>query len=253
MSKIYNIRWKQSDHEELRKAVKNFNAKISRLERDRPEIKKFLPEKISVKEMRNLVKTRQDLTREIKSLKRFTKRGSEEIVDIPTSDVNLKTTKWQKKEMTLRASVINRKRKERLKMLQESNLERNGKDLGYSHPDIGMGKIDEVKLRKVEPFTPKMEKFNLNKKFKTLRRESQSSYWDESDLRLKESYLEQIEINFGDTEETRKLMEKLDNLSSKEFYATYRKDPNKFDHFYFMNEEDKNNAWNDIKSIWSVK
>ena len=33
MSRYYKIRWKQSDNDEVRKTVKNFNAKISRLEK----------------------------------------------------------------------------------------------------------------------------------------------------------------------------------------------------------------------------
>ena len=86
MSKQYNIRWKQDDNQELRKAVKNFNAKISRLEKKDPQNKEALPEKITVKQIKELISTRQDLKRELNALQRFSKRGAEKIIEIPDTD-----------------------------------------------------------------------------------------------------------------------------------------------------------------------
>ena len=67
MPRISNIRWNENQNAELRKAVKNFNAKITRLEKKHPEIKNALPEKVSVKAMKELIGTRKDLQREINS------------------------------------------------------------------------------------------------------------------------------------------------------------------------------------------
>ena len=71
MPKIYSIRWTKSDSEDLAKAVKNFNAKIKRLETKYPKTKNSLPQKVSLKEMKDLIKTRADFKREINALKRF--------------------------------------------------------------------------------------------------------------------------------------------------------------------------------------
>lgn len=74
MSRRHNIKWQKSDSQDLSKAVKNFNAKISRLEKKNPELKNALPEKVSVRQLKELINTRQDLKREINSLKRFSKK-----------------------------------------------------------------------------------------------------------------------------------------------------------------------------------
>lgn len=245
--------WEQSDNQErLKRAVRNFNAKIKRIENKDPEMKKVLPEKVTLKEMKNLIKTRQDLNREIKSLQRFTEKGAEELVDAPNNKNNQKITKWQRKEMSIKQGVINRRRKQRLKDMEEYNLERKGKDLGYTSVDIGMGKQDEVQLKPINAFTPGMDIYSLRKKFKTLRKESQSQYWNESDMRLKQNYLDQIEENFGSTLEAQLLVARIDAMDFKKFYKTYRKDPNKFEHFYFPNEQARSQAFEDLKSVWGM-
>ena len=55
MSKRYNIKWRQDDSERLTKAVKNFNAKITRLEKKNPENKNALPERVSAKQLKELI------------------------------------------------------------------------------------------------------------------------------------------------------------------------------------------------------
>ena len=99
MSKYHKIRWNESDEQELKRAVRNFNAKLRRLEKKDPQKynKNTLPtfwdsvnetytNRVSVGQMKELINTRNDLKRELNSLKRFSKRGSEEIVFIPTND-----------------------------------------------------------------------------------------------------------------------------------------------------------------------
>lgn len=65
----------------LNKAVKNYNAKITRLEGVDAEL---LPNRASVRELKRTFTDRRQLLREIESLKRFTKRGAERIVEAPS-------------------------------------------------------------------------------------------------------------------------------------------------------------------------
>ena len=159
MSKQHKIRWRESDTKELARVVKNYNAKIRRLKNKDPQkYKNTLPqfydsktdsytEKLSVGQLKEIINTRQDLQREINSLKRFTKRGSEELVTVPDNDYNLQLTKWQKTEMTRRVAVINRRRKKRLEEIQETEMTSRGEKLGYTRGQLGMGKQQEVELR----------------------------------------------------------------------------------------------------------
>ena len=80
MPKQSVIKWRESDRAELGRIRKNFNAKITRLEKA-GIAKEFLPEKISVKNIYKDVATRRDLNKVIKQAEIFTSRGSEKIVE----------------------------------------------------------------------------------------------------------------------------------------------------------------------------
>ena len=104
------IRWRRKDEEELKKAVRNFNNKITRLEK-----KGFsgLPQKVSYKTLRkgkkmevdefgNIISarifpilSRREYNNQINSLKRWTRKNAEELV---TLESGLKVTKWEKQE-----------------------------------------------------------------------------------------------------------------------------------------------------------
>ena len=225
MAKRYNIKWKPDDSQELRKAVKNFNAKINRLAKKNPQIKNLLPDKVTVKEMKDLIQTRQDLKRELNSLKRFTKRGAEKIVDVPGTDYNIKTTKWQKEEITRRIGVINRKRAIRHKQITELQATDRGKPLGYTIGDIGMKKADEIALKPMNAFTKKMSQADLKQKFKSARRESQDFYWERKEQMMKQNYYNAILSNydFGEfKEDIEMILKVIDEMDFKEFYQTFQ-------------------------------
>lgn len=71
------IRWRSEDSEALRKAVKNYNAKITRISKSDPLSRGLLPEKVSVAELRQGIKSRADFNRKIRDLRGYTQRGGE--------------------------------------------------------------------------------------------------------------------------------------------------------------------------------
>jgi hypothetical protein len=221
MSKRYNIRWTESDKQELRRTVKNFNAKISRLEKKDPQNKNALPEKMTVKALEELIDTRQDLKRELNSLQRFTKRGAEEIIAVPENDYNLKITKWQKEEMTRRTAVINQKRQRRLDALKEVEMKSGGENLGYTVGQFGMGKAEEISLRPMKPFSTKMNTADLKKKFKHILKESQSNYFNRKDELLRENYIKGLKQNYNE-DDVADIIEAIEDMEFNEFYSTYQ-------------------------------
>lgn len=223
MPRISNIRWNENQNAELRKAVKNFNAKITRLEKKHPEIKNALPEKVSVKAMKELIGTRKDLQREINSLRRFTQRGAEELIVIPGSKYNLKITKWQKKEMDIRLSVINKKRKERYDYISEIQATLRGKELGYTVGDIGMGSVDENAVKPMKAFYPTMSRKDVNMRFRAMRLETQMEYWNEKEMMLKANVMKGIEANYGGMfpEDTELILEEIEKMDFKDFYKKF--------------------------------
>lgn len=72
------IRWTSSQKERLNRAVKNYNAKITRLANSNYEGN--LPEKANVRDLKKIISNSANLNAEIKRLLRFTRRGSEEIL-----------------------------------------------------------------------------------------------------------------------------------------------------------------------------
>ena len=77
--------------------------------------KEEFTKRLSVKQMKELIKTRKDFNNEIKALRKFSERGQEEIVSIPGENkYNTYTTIWQKEQMESRIQNVNRKRKRRI-------------------------------------------------------------------------------------------------------------------------------------------
>ena len=234
---------------ELQKAVNKFNAKIRRLEKKYPKEKNALPEKISVRQMKELIETRQDLNRELKSLARFTKRGAEEFVNVPGNEYNLKITKWQKQEMTRRIGIINRKRKQRLNEISKTELTSRGQKLGYTKGQLGMGKAEEVSLKPMKAFTPKMERRDLHFKFKNILKESQSSYWHKRDILLKNNYIKSLEENFN-PDDIKEIVKKIDKMDYKQFKKIFDREGGNFELSYPPDQESYNAYLEGLKSIW---
>lgn len=71
------IQWRKEDTAALQKAVKNYNAKITRIAKNDPMSRGLLPDKVTVSDLRQGIQTRKDFNREIKKLQSYTQRGGE--------------------------------------------------------------------------------------------------------------------------------------------------------------------------------
>ena len=174
MSRQPKIKWREQDLKELARVVKNFNAKLNRIEKKNPENMKYMPkfsktiydedlggeaiiftDRLSVNQMKELIQTRQDFNREINALKRFSVRGAEQIVNIPDTYNNIKTTTWQRTELNRRQVIINKARKKKLEEIESIELQEDGKKLGYT-----LGNLDATVLAqapKLAPHIPMMK------------------------------------------------------------------------------------------------
>ena len=249
MSKRYNIRWNDADQQELSKAVKNYNAKLRRLEKKYEGTGVILPERMSVKQIKGLVNTRRDLQREVKSLQRFTRRGSEEVITIPNTDNNIQVTKWQRDEMSRRAGIINRRRNERRKALEEQELEHGGKSLGYTRGDIGMGKADQIALRPTHTFTKSMSAYDVKKKFEHFQRESQSDYWHKRDILMRENFIKALEENFN-PKDVKDVVDAIRNMDLEKFKDKLLSNPEDFSTAYPPDQEQYESYLNALKTTW---
>lgn len=113
MSGRNNIRWRESDLQELRRLTKNYNAKIARqraklIDQDQRYQASQLPPKRSVRELRQAIETRRDLNRELSEMQNFIDTGIKFTVDANTKksltatvrDFNLKVDRLYAKAKT---------------------------------------------------------------------------------------------------------------------------------------------------------
>lgn len=248
MSRKYNIRWTDSDNEELRKAVRNFNAKVDRVAKKHPELASNLPEKVRVKELKELIDTRADLKRELNSLRRFSKKGAEQIIVVPESNYNLKVTKWQLSEMKRMASNVTRKRARRLDELSKIMVKDNGEETSYTRGDFGMGKAELIALEPVKPITPGMNLAWFKKKFKSLKIQNQSTFFDNNDEMLRQSYIKGIIENYNPND-VQDIIREIEEMDIKDFYANFQSLGGTFE-YYPPDKEQYGDYLNKLKSDW---
>ena len=250
MSKYHKINWRESDRAELNRVVKNFNAKINRLAKKNPEIANVLPEKIVISELKELINTRQDLHRELNALKRFSRRGSEQIVVVENNDYNLQTTKWQKTEMNRRVGIINRRRKSRLEELSNLEMTSRGESLGYVRGAIGMGKATEVSLSPMNAFTRRMSQRDLKMKWKAILRESQTDYFTQKDFRLRNNYIKALEQNFN-VNDIQDIINTINQMDIKDFLQRFEEEGGTLELAYPPNREQYEGYVNALRSTWN--
>ena len=200
MARNPNINWRDKDLKEMQRIVKNYNAKISRLEKKNPDIKQYLPERVSMKSLKSNIETRKEFNRELNSLKRFSKNGVEKIVETPKG---LKLTEYEIKEVKNKVRIVNIKR----------TAER--KKLGFSPERGTMGQISE---RGLQP-----KNFSLNKTpkeweryLRSLKKELSSNFKQDQLEKYKENYLKGITNNFGTKGE--ELATYLENIDAETLY-----------------------------------
>ena len=261
MSRKHPIRWQKNDHQELAKAVRNFNAKISRIEKKYPELKNALPEKMKVGELKELINTRQDLKREINALKRFTNKknkislqedGSYEGIKI-YGNYNIKITKWQIKEINRRIAIINRGRKKKLDALKEVQVTSRGQEQGYTVGQIGVGSIQFNELRPLRGLTPGASEESVRRKFKSVLIQSQSDFLTIRDYRTKSSYITGLYRNFNEND-IKDIVDAIEKMPVDKFLEVFNSDADaKFEGLYPGNKAQEEEYIRSLKAVWLPK
>lgn len=228
MSKYHKIRWTEQDTKEISRVVKNFNAKVSRLAKSNPEIANILPEKVSTRQLKELINTRQDLNRELNALKRFSKKGSEKIVVVPNTEYELKITKWMQTEMNRRVGIINRRRKQRLDELVNTEMTSRGQKLGYTRGQLGMGKATEVALQPMNAFYRTMGNRDLKKRWQSILHQSQSDYFTKKDYQVRDNYIKGLIENY-DYENIKDIIQAIEKMDIKDFLKTFEEEGGTFE------------------------
>ena len=79
------IRYNKELVNNINKTVRNYNAKINRLAKLNPSL--ALPEKVSARSIKNASDTRKELLRNLNKLRRFSARGAEDTIILPSGEL----------------------------------------------------------------------------------------------------------------------------------------------------------------------
>lgn len=142
MSKINKIRWRKSDSLELQRVLKNFNAKISRVKKNHPELAEYQPQKITYEEARKKFATRNEFNRYLNSLKRYSQKGVEQPIH---STRGAKFTKWAEKEALFKQRIDNARKTRERKKIEKEPVKIGGKKQDATRAEMGDIKENELK------------------------------------------------------------------------------------------------------------
>lgn len=148
-NKQYAIRWRKSDTAELQRVINNFNAKIYRLRKKKPELAEYLPNTVKKSDIIESIHTRQEFNRTIKSLQRFSQKGAEKPAH---SSRGAKATKWEVSELKKKERIVNRELEKQRNALLEKEVTSRGQGTGSTRAQ--MGTLKEVSMK---PYNVKFE------------------------------------------------------------------------------------------------
>ena len=221
------MRWRAEDETELRRVVKNFNQKISRLEKKIDPIERgYLPKRLSVKELKKNISTRADFNRELNSAKRFSQKGAEEIVELSDLQHKPKMTNWQRKEMTRGVATVNTKRVYRYLEAVELEMHSGGKPLGYNVGELGLSSNEAASLSPFSDFYYSMSKADIDMRLKHIRAETSDNYFNNRDQMLRDNIIKGLKENFPNEADIAPIIESIQNMDARKLYRIYRREGN---------------------------
>lgn len=222
MSRRSHIRWTKSDEKELARLVKNYNAKINRIIKKDPTMKEYLPERVKKKDIKAEIVTRNDLKRELNSLQRFLKKGSEEVVfnDLEGED-RLGITKYEKREIEIKVATINRLKAMRRKEIEEMDVLSRGESVGYTNRE-------SQRMERLQMLQPKIFNFKTKKKrdFHHFKKglEKADVYINMKDVILRDNYVDALFEHLGNNKYTNMIADKINGMNIDNFISTYYSD-----------------------------
>lgn len=181
------IRYDKKLNAEINRAVRNFNAKISRLKKlDNENI--IIPEKIKVSDFKQGYDSRRDLRRQLNYLKMFSKRGVEE--KIVTSG-GYETSRYQVAVVKRESARVKRNLTRQINLYMKITPSVFG-----VKQDVTKAQMEDTKLTNLKSKREALNKnlLDLNKEqynryLELLNNQSQSSYKDRI---FKENYIEML-------------------------------------------------------------
>lgn len=207
MARLSQIRWIRSDYARLSRAVTDFNKKINQLQAE--ENKLYLPEIQKYQEIKGKILTRNELNQIIKSLRKFTESGQEELIMTETGE---ELTKWEYNELQRRKNIIQRRLQKEIKELEELT------DTGYSKAQMGSSEY-KAKQARLNYLKNLEQQGKLKSSKEQIYKQGRSDYELWKAIIYKKNYLSMLKQSYSNYEDFELLYDYLDDISNPlDFY-----------------------------------
>ena len=167
------IRYDKKLNSEINRVIKNFNQKITRLEKQEREL---LPSKITKKELKSSVYTRDELRRKLKELERFSTRGAEDVI---TTSGGVRLTKYELNEIKRENARVKRNITREINRLKVEKPKIFGKKQTSTYSEMGDADylnlvarrkalekdVNKLSREEFERFTKLVEKTGKNQQY----------------------------------------------------------------------------------------
>ena len=217
------IRYDKKFNKEINRIVRNYNQKITRIEKYVDSFNYHIPSKTTVKALKQNVYTRTELRRKLNELKRYSQRGIEESIQLPSGNI---ISKYEYQNLKREAKRVKQNVSREIKFLETEKPTNYGKrqyttfaQMGDSYYLNMVAKRENLQ-KQIDILTG--EEYENYKKFvyKTGRSlEYQTSLFREN---YKDMLFELAYYTKYDEEKIKLLEKKLDKLKNKDFYKLFR-------------------------------
>ena len=216
------IRYDKKLDQEINRTIKNFNQKIARLEKQEKEL---LPSKITKKDLKSSVYTRQELQRKLKELQRFSKRGAEDVI---TTRGGIRLTKYELNEIKLENARLKRNITHQINRLKANKPRIFGKLQSTTFSEMGdIHYLNLVARRKaLEKDINKLSRDELERFTKLIEKTGKNQQYMNSIF--KQNYFDML-TDLGyyfdyDNDELNTLKQKLMKLKPNDFLKLFKDD-----------------------------
>lgn len=212
----------KSSNIELQKAIRNFNAKIKRLESSDREID--IPEKANIKAIKDRVTTKWDLNREIDKLERFTKRNAEELIKNKKGVV---LSRWEFENIQREQKRLSARLQREIERYGNIKPKEFGKSQKYSYAQMGDEKLSNLRARQRAISNKNVMKLNKEqlKNLETLINKTAANYRKDKVI-FYNNYIDGTLLNTAyyvgyDEEKIKYIKDKLNELTPSQFTKAF--------------------------------
>lgn len=215
----------KNNEKELKKAISKFNAKIKRLENVDREID--IPEKANITAIKDRVSNKWDLNREIDKLERFSKRGSENLIQNKSGVV---MSQWEFENIQREQRRLSARLNREIERYSNITPTEFGKKQNVTYAQMGDEKLSNLKARQKAISSKNIMKLNKEqiKNLETLINKTAANYRKDKGI-FYNNYIDGTLLNTAyfvgyDSEKIEYIKSKLNELSPSQFTKAFEQE-----------------------------